>query len=372
MINISYNQKNNQKNMKKHKCSKCERLFDTNRGLLLHNRQNIDCDIPVDLHCGKCNKLFKTKATLSQHLKRKIPCTSNSSSEEKIKIMELELEIFKEKENIKKNNIIEISEKKENLKKENKIKIFKEEAEIKKELITLKIEKTLEVEKAKTDRKEKTSQVINNIHNDIRNDIKIQQFNNCIVNLNSNGVVNAVSENLTLPLKDFENNTTSKKAIKMVYPPKLNTTLPVDIISQLHGKDAPAEYRNLWYNSELDGFYKVYNKKWEYIKEEDWLIQQIRLSLSGALHILQKNLLHYKSNEDIYYDNHGLFNGYLAKNTDDYYRNLGTRGLSYKASDVNNLEKITYFCESEDEIDFWNKADAEVEIENDEIARMKK
>jgi hypothetical protein len=320
---------------------KCARCFETKRGLSMHNRQNINCDQIIDLSCPRCKKVFSNKWNLSQHLKRKTPCVVIESTEDKIKIIKTQHQFDIEKEN---------------LKTDNKIKVFKTEAQIKKEIfetkkdfIDYKTEKMSSLEKLKTTRKEKTAQVVNNTHNEI----KIQQFNNCIVNITTKGVMDATEENLELPLEHFKHITNQKKAIQMVYPPKLNTTLPVDIISKLHGKDALPAHRNLWYNPELDGFYRINKNNWEYIKEEEWLVQQIRSSLAGALRILQENIEYYKSTEDMYYNNYALFSGYLHEKPNEYYRKLGTKSLVY-----NETNQYVEF-ESEEDLDAFVNSDEE-------------
>ena len=286
-------------------CEKCDRKFDTKRGLSTHNRRNSNCNITLDLSCKRCKKIFKRKYDLDRHLNRKTPCNK-----------------IEEPEN--KKNFRTANEEKELL--EIKHKNDLEKIEKQKELIELQKQKHLEIEHAKTARKEKTAHVINNIHNDIHID-KLINYN---VTQNTYNVICANEENLKLPLHRFKILTEKEDAINMVYPSMghTNANLPVDLISRLHGKEAPPRYRNLWYNSELDGFYRVMDNKWEYIKEEEELTKQIRSSLHTALEIIKEQVSSYNKYDDNYYGNYGRFQGFLKEKEDSYYRDLGTKSLT--------------------------------------------
>lgn len=283
----------------KHVCDKCTKNFKSKQGLLRHHTRKIPCDQPLDLLCERCDKKFSTQFNLDRHINKKNPCKL-------------------------KKNFRTVDEEKELL--EIKHKNDLEKIEKQKELIKLQKQKHLEIEHAKTSRKEKTAQVINNIQNNIHID-KLINYN---VTQNTYNVICANEENLQLPLHRFKILTEKEDAINMVYPNmgNTNTNLPVDLISRLHGKEAPPRYRNLWYNSELDGFYRVMDNKWEYIKEEEELTKQIRSSLHSALEIIKEQVSHYNKYDDNYYGNYGRFQGFLKEKEDSYYRDLGTKSLS--------------------------------------------
>lgn len=289
----------NNKTATKHICDKCTKNFKSKQGLLRHYTRKIPCDQTIDLVCERCDKKFSTQFNLDRHLNKKNPCQIKKnfrSADEEKELLE-----------IKHKNDLEKIEKQ-------------------KELIELQKQKHLEIEHAKTARKEKTAHVINNIHNDIHID-KLINYN---VTQNTYNVICANEENLKLPLHRFKILTEKEDAINMVYPNMghTNANLPVDLISRLHGKEAPPRYRNLWYNSELDGFYRVIDNKWEYIKEEEELTKQIRSSLHSALEIIKEQVSSYNKYDDNYYGNYGRFQGFLKEKEDSYYRDLGTKSLT--------------------------------------------
>jgi uncharacterized C2H2 Zn-finger protein len=306
-------------------CKVCHRKFKSEYLLNKHVNRKIPCNAQDKLICTKCNKVFKTYQDLQRHMNKKIPCAkdekiiSDEKISDKIKIIEAEL------------------------KKEKDIILFKHVLE--KEKIQLQKEKHLAIENAKLDRKVQTAQVINNIHNEI----KIQQINNFVVCHPTEGVLDATPENLELPLDRFKFLITPHEAVKILYPPKSNSNLSVELISKLHGIEAPKEYRNFWYNSELDAFYKIMNNQWEYIKEEESIIGQIRHSLRYALTICKENVKHYTNTDDIFYENYANVQSLLVNKPDEYYRNIGTKGLSYESIQKTNISNIEYFSDSEEE-----------------------
>jgi uncharacterized C2H2 Zn-finger protein len=291
-------------NQTNHICEKCNRNFKSKQGLVRHKTRIVPCDEPIDLSCPICSKIFKSKFNLDRHKNKKNPCEKNipkqitRTVEDELKILDKETE--------------------------KEILLLETKHSQHKELISLQKQKHLEIESLKTARKEKTAHVINNIQNNIH----IDKLINYHVTQNTVNVVCATEENLNLPLQRFQTLLEKNEAIQMVYPNGNNTNLPVELISKLHGKEAHPKYRNLWYNSELDGFYRINNKQWEYIKEEEELTKQIRTSLHNALKILHESVGNYTNyNDDNYYGNYGRFQGYMKEKDESYYRDIGTRGL---------------------------------------------
>jgi hypothetical protein len=290
-------------------------------GLAVHRRRTPDCDVPVDLRCNKCNKEFSSKSNLKQHMLRKTPCVTDDITAERLLELEIKHKYDLEKINAKAHADLMVKEKIIDKKEKNELLRRKHDLE----KIRLQTEKALAVEDSKLDRKKHTAQTINNIYIDQRN----AQINNYHVNHPTENVLDATEENLKLPFERFKFLLSPKDAVKMVYPPHSNANLPVELISKLHGKEAPLSYRNIWYNSELDAFYRIYNGRWQPISEEGWLENQIRTSLAAALKVLKENVGHYGSSQENYLENYGRFSGFQAVSANEYYRTIGSQSLSY-------------------------------------------
>lgn len=148
----------------KYRCQKCKKRFTSEYLLNKHLNKTISCDIV--LKCDKCEKKFDTIFLLNRHLLRKTPCISttieNNSNNILLKIEEVKLDQEREKTR---------QEEEKTRRELEKLKL-KEEIQIKK--IELQKQKNLEIEQAKTDRKEKTASIINNINNQ---NIKIEVTN---------------------------------------------------------------------------------------------------------------------------------------------------------------------------------------------------
>jgi hypothetical protein len=329
--------------MKRLLCFKCKKEFLSKYQLDRHTNKKIPCVQDVKNECKKCNKVFSSEAYLKRHLTKKIPCIKithkNIEESEKIKILKMKQdhELKKIKENAKREEKKISTEEKKILLKKEILKVEKKKIKLSLEVEVKKTERAIAVEEAKTSRKMKTAQVINNIHIDQLN----TQINNYNVNLPTDNVFPATEEYLDYPRNRFRILTSKHDAVEMVYPNKFNSNLPIKIISKLHGGEALPEYRNLWYNSELDSFHRIVDKKWVPILEKGWLEQQVRSSLDGALNVLKENTKHYTASEldePNYYTNFGLFNGYLKQKTDDYYRDIGTKGLAYESEKNKQLD----------------------------------
>jgi hypothetical protein len=284
-----------------HICEKCEKSFKSKQGLIRHKSRKISCDIPVNLDCPRCKKTFKTKQNLDKHLVKKNICqiiSYQKDFDKEVLLME-----------IKHRNVLE--------------------------KIAAQKNKEIEIEMLKLQRKEKTPQVINNIINDNR----IQQINNFHVPMNSKNVLDFSEETRKQAIQHFYTSTNIEDAVDMVYPPYINSSLPSRIINKLHGTEAHPKYRNVWYNVELDSFYVIEKEGWKVVNKTDIIESQIRNSLSDSLEFLKKSVKNYRSNDDMYYTNWALFNGFIQKEKPDgYYLDKTKDALNYTEDTLYLLE----------------------------------
>ncbi len=166
------------------KCTKCKKKFVSQYLLDKHLNREIPCD--QEIKCEKCDKKFEKKRDLERHMNRKTPCVSIKHN---LKVLELEKEQEKTKqeEEKTKRELEKTRQEAEKTKRElEKLKLkielenkkqqtIEKESESKKEEIELRKLKNLEIEKVKTERKEKTASIINNINTQ---NIKIEVTNN--------------------------------------------------------------------------------------------------------------------------------------------------------------------------------------------------
>lgn len=167
-------------------CPKCNKKFYSIYTLNKHLNRKNPCDKVIQ--CDRCKKIFKKQCELDSHSKRKFPCKSpieiQSATEREL---QLRLEIEKVKAEVK----IQLTNKKM-IMKEKELEVKAKQREINKEKILGAIEiiearnaaaakRGTAIELLKTERKEKTPQVI---HNNITNNyiINVTQHikKNCI------------------------------------------------------------------------------------------------------------------------------------------------------------------------------------------------
>lgn len=201
-------------------CIRCKKEFRSNYHLERHNNKQVPCGII--LKCNQCNKVFPNSREINRHKQRKTPCKvidRKSELELKLAIEKEKTERLKIEKNLEKKakmDIIKLKNKKEveviKLKKEKDLENIREKIELEKakelEIIEKKKEKELAqkdkqkeleadrgniaikliqekaelqlsrsqaIEKLKTERKEKTSQIIN-INNTVNNINSIIQY----------------------------------------------------------------------------------------------------------------------------------------------------------------------------------------------------
>ena len=230
-----------------HICSKCNKSFSSAYNLKKHNNKKIPCD--EVLTCFKCNKCFTSTIYFERHLNRKTPCIKSVTTKDKNK--------DKEKDTIK---ILELKHK-------HKIEEMKTSAELQIKIIESQKQKNLSIEAAKKERKEHTSKIINNQYIDTQNNIQINAINNYIVQLPSQGVVNATLENCDTILKIVLMDLLESGELEKLYYKDINK-IPIEIISKTYINDDYPQHKNIWYNKELNAFYCVIDERWNPMDKE--------------------------------------------------------------------------------------------------------
>ena len=278
-------------------CVKCMREFYSSYHLEKHLNRKIPCT--VTLKCDRCNKIYDREIDLERHKNRKYPCKIVLEIKEKSDL-EIQLEIEKEKtkrlekemaidlenklailEKQKQNEIEVIREKnkkelaqkdkqkekelekiekqneKELAQKEKQMNIEKERAENEIRIIQEKakhqLEKSKAVELLKTERKEKTSQVINNN----------------IINNNITNVINYINETQTtdnkVPIQDLDTTIRLLKNEKALNCTRIydNNSDPLRILQGFLKrllKNPKSPLNNvIYYNRSLDDFIAYWN-----------------------------------------------------------------------------------------------------------------
>lgn len=202
--------------MDNNKCSKCHKTFSNKYNLEKHLKKKIPCDRIIK--CTNCNKVFKTISHLTRHMNRKNPCQSIN---EKEKEFEQELIILDKKK------------------------------EIKLELM----DKQLEIEKEKTNRKQlcSTTTINNNNSNNII--INAPTYNVNVFSVEN--VNNNIEKNiLTLGMDVF-------KSIMDELPDAKDKI--VKILELTYKNEDTPECQNLIYTPTCDKFFALKDKDWEEI-----------------------------------------------------------------------------------------------------------
>ncbi len=236
-------------------CSKCKKVFHSKYNLERHINRKTPCDYSVELKCDKCGKEFSTKFNYGRHIKRKTDCSNNVQLEvEREKTKQQEAKIKQEEEKTKR----ELEKIK--LKAEMELKKMEKELELKQKEIELRTLKTLEIEQAKTERKEKTPQIINNIQN-----ITIQ--NNFIQYIENKYVTEKV---ITLNSDRF------RKLIKKIFEYYIAKKIPYNcnlcnvsktaeeftiiFFKLLFNNETRPFLKCMFYNRDLDTFFGIFDK----------------------------------------------------------------------------------------------------------------
>ncbi len=216
----------------KYKCPKCKSKFISQYLLDKHLNRETPCDIKIK--CDKCDKEFQNKFILEKHLKRKNPC---------VRII---------RETVSRIEIIE-AEKKAKL-----------------EIEMLKHKNKMELEQIKTERKERTTTIINN-------DNRIQIINNIEVHINN-----------TIPADNIVD--CSDHLVQQIIPKLVDTmgeykfleykeegTMSYIVKDLFNNPNRPG-LRNMLYEPNKDLCFVVLNKKWT-LKEFEYISNIIEKSL---------------------------------------------------------------------------------------------
>lgn len=243
-----------------HICEKCGKTFSSDYILQKHINRKISC-IEIII-CKKCNRRFDTYQHLKNHLNRKNPCKlkENSNIEEQKEVL-----------NYKHNLQLELLDK--------ELELLDKELEI----IEAKKKAALEIEEARTRRKEKTAQIINTNITNTQNNI----VNNFIVQLPTEGVISA--SDYKKILKRVLKNIDETDAINLVYFSEDIKSLPVKCITDIYANDKYPQNKNIWYNKDLNTFYYVIDEQWQKAN-----IETLRGIVEDTINIYNKYIL-YKS-----------------------------------------------------------------------------
>jgi hypothetical protein len=206
---------------KSNNCNKCQKEFTSEYLLHKHINRKISCDIV--LTCKICGKVFKQPHHLEQHKNKKNPCKIK-----KITIIEEQKEILQ----------------------------YKHSLEL--EIIKAKKESALEIEYARTNRKEKTPQIINTKIINTQNNI----VNNFNVPFPDKGVISATLLDCKYSIKRILKDIDETDAINKVYFSKDIQKLPIEFINNTYNNDKYPHNKNMWYNKNLNTFYCVINEQW--------------------------------------------------------------------------------------------------------------
>lgn len=238
----------------KYKCLKCNNKFSSEYMLNKHMNKQVPCDIKIE--CDKCGLSFTSKIYLERHKNRKTPCIKN---------MEVTINIPQvSKSDEKQKNRLKI-EKEKTKQLELKLKEKTMEIEAQKELKLLEIEalklrndSRLKEEEMKTERKEKTTHIINNQQN-----ITIQ--NNFVLNIQNKYVTDYVIAIESEEFKEYENDiykiAIDKKLLfnRYLFDTSKNINEFISIFLRLlFNCESKIDYKNMFYSRDLNAFFGIF------------------------------------------------------------------------------------------------------------------
>jgi hypothetical protein len=222
------------------KCTKCKKKFVSQYLLDKHLNREITCD--QEIKCGTCGKIFKLKRDLERHMNRKTPCIKNYYNKNNSNVL-LEIEKEKTKRELEKIKLqIELENKKQ-------------------QTIQIKMDKSLEIEKVKTDRKEKTASVINNINTQNIN-IEAETYINNQFNAS---IVYTKSEDKNKALIDWYKKLENSKEIEFLCNDSKDLTdLVANIFKNNFNNDYSPKTRYFIYDKQSNKFLSVSKKSNKY------------------------------------------------------------------------------------------------------------
>lgn len=336
-------------------CNKCNKTFNKKLNYERHINKKVPCDQLESFTCENCGKDFNKIFNYERHKKRKTPCTRINSEENNQRMQSsIQLEIEKEKTRQE-----EEKTKRELKKLKLKIELKKQESESKKEEIELIRLKNLEIEQAKTNRKEKTASIINNINTQ---NIKIEVTNH----INNNFDARIVLDSDKFRTKDVSH------LFDIIKKPKIMeqlcednnslTNLLANIIKIAYNNDNIPESRYFISDKESDYFlmpdedsgqYKIvdYNEIEKYIKKTT------NNSYNEIKKIIDKNVLPKSKSEEFKLYENMYINGNFTLKTPAII-GLDPDNRIIKSEYGNIREKKTnkygdYFSDSSDEDEYY-------------------
>lgn len=269
------------------KCKKCKKKFISQYLLDKHLNREVPCDQKI--MCELCNKIFQKKIELERHMQRKTPCVKVDKIKKSISL-EIQQEKTKQEREKTRRELEKIKLKNEQIKlkneqREKEIQLQKEKAlaieekkmeqlkfdhEKKLEKMLLQKEKELTIENIKTERKEKTTTIINNDNRQqIINNIQVT-INNIFPAENIVDCTDYLADNIIPKLVD------SMGEYKFL-DYKENGSLSYIIKDLFNNSNRPA-LRNMIYKPSHDMCFAVIDKSWK-IKDLEYISNILAKSL---------------------------------------------------------------------------------------------
>ncbi len=301
-------------------CDNCKKTFNRKINYDRHINKKVPCGNIEHYECQRCHKEFNKYSNYQQHLNRKNKCSINSRQRNKTNI-ELEREKTRQEEakieqEREKTRQEEIKMQKEIEKLKLKKEIMEKESENKKEEIELRRLKNLEIEQVKTDRKEKTASIINNINNQ---NIKIEVTNNINNIFDAKIVINSDKFKTKDVSHLFDIIQNERKMEQLCKDNKSLTNLLANIIKIAYNNDNFPESRYFISDKESEHFlsadentgeYKIV----EYEEIEKYLKKTTNKSFNEIKKIIDKKVLYRSKEEDFgLYPNYYINGKYTLK-----------------------------------------------------------
>jgi hypothetical protein len=230
-------------------CEKCKKNFSTKSNLKRHLSKKNPCDQMQNFICSACNKEFFSKYNLQRHIKRKKPCVIIGEKQE-IMHPERELEIYKEKKKIDMEYRM--------LEHKLELQLIQAKKEAYKEISAERKENNLAVEKAKTERKKHTAQIINN--NMIQ--VNIQELK--ILNRHPpTDIIEATADCLNKITKYITYNTSDKNIIEIAFKNGDINNISIQLIKKTYNNNDYPDQKNMIYSDDSNTFYAVKDGEWQ-------------------------------------------------------------------------------------------------------------
>ena len=249
-------------------CPKCSKIFNNTSSYDRHMKKKVTCVSAQDLECHICHKIFTNNYLLQKHLNKKISCK----------------EVFKKKELLDQ----KLQEEKNLILLKHKLDLERMFTDTQNKLSIIEAQKKrdIEIETIKLNRKEKTTQIINQQNIENKNSIHIDAINKYVVNLPSTGVVSATLENCDSILKIVLLDLLESGELEKLYYKDIST-VPIEIITKTYANNHYPYHKNIWYNKDLNAFYCVIDEQWN-LMDKEILISILRRTFEKYMKMFYK------------------------------------------------------------------------------------